>query len=99
MMANIIFNEKAIHSHSADINRIIEMAWEDRTPFEAIEKLYQLNESQVTRLMRKELNPVSFKVWRQRVTGRKTKHQSLRLSTVSRFRCASQHKQCKQKKR
>ena len=61
-----------------DTSRIIEMAWEDRTPFEAIERLYGLNESAVIILMRQHLKPNSFKLWRQRVTGRKTKHLALR---------------------
>ena len=64
--------------HTEDISRIIEMAWEDRTPFEAIEQLYGLNESAVIRLMRQTLNPKSFKLWRKRVTGRRTKHLALR---------------------
>ena len=64
--------------YTEDISRIIEMAWEDRTPFEAIEQLYGLNESAVIRLMRQTLNPKSFKLWRKRVTGRRTKHLALR---------------------
>lgn len=75
-----------------DISRVIEMAWEDRTPFEAIELNYHLNESQVIRLMRYELKSGSFKVWRERVTGRKTKHLQLRDPTVSRGYCPTQYK-------
>jgi uncharacterized protein (TIGR03643 family) len=56
------------------INRVIEMAWEDRTPFEAIEIQYGLQEKQVIALMRREMKESSFKMWRKRVTGRKTKH-------------------------
>lgn len=61
-----------------DISRIIEMAWEDRTAFETIERQFGLNESAVIRLMRQQLQPSSFKMWRKRVTGRVTKHRSLR---------------------
>jgi len=68
-----------------DISRIIEMAWEDRTPFDAIERLYGLNESAVIILMRQHLKPNSFKLWRQRVTGRKTKHLALRGFDFSRI--------------
>ncbi|MEO0942572.1 MAG: TIGR03643 family protein, partial [Cyanobacteria bacterium J06642_12] len=50
------------------------MAWEDRTPFEAIEELYGLNEGEVIKLMRREMKPSSFRMWRKRVSGRKTKH-------------------------
>lgn len=58
----------------AQIDRVIEMAWEDRTPFEAIYFQFHLSESQVIELMRSEINPSSFKLWRKRVQGRKTKH-------------------------
>ncbi len=57
-----------------DIDRIIEMGWEDRTPFEAIEYQFGLKEKEVIRIMRKHLKIKSFKVWRKRVSGRKTKH-------------------------
>lgn len=76
-----------------DLSRIIEMAWEDRTPFEAIEQLYGLNESAVIRLMRQTLNPNSFKLWRKRVTGRKTKHLALRGFEFGRAYCPQQYKQ------
>ncbi len=76
-----------------DISRIIEMAWEDRTPFEAIERLYDLNESAVIVLMRQQLKASSFKRWRQRVTGRKTKHLALRGFIFGRAYAASQYKQ------
>jgi len=77
---------------TSDISRIIEMAWEDRTPFEAIETHYGLNESAVIKLMRSEMKPSSFKMWRQRVGGRKTKHKRLRSPEVSRAYCATQYK-------
>ena len=57
-----------------DVSRVIEMAWEDRTPFEAIEESYGLSESDVIELMRYEMKLSSFKMWRERVSGRKTKH-------------------------
>ena len=57
-----------------NIDRIIEMAWEDRTPFDAIEYQYGLKENEVRKLMRRELKLSSFKIWRKRVKGRKTKH-------------------------
>ena len=79
--------------HTEDISHIIEMAWEDRTPFEAIEQLYGLNESAVIRLMRQTLNPKSFKLWRKRVTGRKTKHLALRSFEFGRAYCPQQYKQ------
>lgn len=60
------------------VNRIIEMAWEDRTPFEAIEFQFGVSESEVIEIMRREMKPSSFRMWRKRVSGRKTKHRSLR---------------------
>lgn len=75
-----------------DISRIIEMAWEDRTPFEAIEHNYSLNESQVIQLMRQELQRSSFKMWRKRVNNRKTKHLAKRAFTVGRAYCPTQYK-------
>ena len=71
---------------AADISRIIEMAWEDRTPFESIEVQFGLNESVVIALMRRQLKRPSFKVWRERVTGRVTKHAALRSPEVTRHR-------------
>ncbi len=60
--------------NQTDISRIIEMAWEDRTPFEAIESHYGLNEKEVIKLMRKNMKGSSYRMWRQRVSGRSTKH-------------------------
>ena len=74
-------------------SRVIEMAWEDRTPFEAIERLYGLPEAAVIRLMRRSLKPKAFKNWRQRVSGRVTKHGARRDPSVSRGHCATQYKQ------
>ena len=77
---------------SSNHSRIIEMAWEDRTPFEAIQQLYGLSEAEVIRLMRRSLKTKAFKNWRQRVSGRSTKHLSLRDPSVSRGYCATQYK-------
>ena len=71
---------------AADISRIIEMAWEDRTPFESIEMQFGLNESGVIALMRRELKRSSFKMWRERMAGRATKHAVLRSPEVTRHR-------------
>ena len=73
-----------------DISRIIEMAWEDRTPFEAIEHQFGLKENDVREIMRKEMKPSSFKMWRKRVSGRKTKHLSLQSRDVMRFKSKNQ---------
>ncbi|MCC5940441.1 MAG: TIGR03643 family protein [Balneolaceae bacterium] len=69
----------------SEISRIIEMAWEDRTPFEAIEVQFNLGEKEVIALMRKEMQSSSFKMWRKRVAGRKTKHKNLRTGSEMRF--------------
>lgn len=73
-------------------SRVIEMAWEDRTPFEAIEQQFGLNEQEVRILIRQSLKPSSFKLWRKRVTGRATKHLKLRNPLVSRGYCPTQYK-------
>ena len=73
-----------------DIDRIIEMAWEDRTPFEAITYQFSMPEQEVFKLMRREMRPSSFKMWRQRVQGRATKHQKLRTFEQGRFKCSRQ---------
>ncbi len=75
---------------TADQDRVIQMAWEDRTPFEAIEAQFRLNESDVIALMRSVLTRDSFNRWRKRVTGRKTKHKALRGSDVTRFKSYDQ---------
>ena len=72
------------------IDRIIEMAWEDRTPFEAIEFQFGFSEQEVIKLMRREMKPSSFRQWRERVQGRKTKHQKLRTFEEGRFKCSRQ---------
>ena len=74
-------------------SRVIEMAWEDRTPFEAIERLFGMNESDVIKFMRRNLKPRSFRLWRKRVSGRATKHVKLRSDDVTRSHCPTQYKQ------
>ncbi|PSF13811.1 TIGR03643 family protein [Marinobacter shengliensis] len=75
-----------------DVSRVIEMAWEDRTPFEAIEACFGLPEKEVIRLMRRELKAGSFRLWRKRVSGRNTKHARLRAEGVLRAYCPTQYK-------
>ena len=77
---------------AVQLSRVIEMAWEDRTPFEAIEHSYALDETAVIKLMRQELKPSSFRLWRQRVTNRATKHQAKRPFDVGRAYCKTQYK-------
>ncbi|MDA9952158.1 TIGR03643 family protein [Chitinophagales bacterium] len=74
-----------------DIDRIIEMAWEDRTPFEAIEIQFNVTEKQVIKLMRSNLRERSFKNWRQRVnSGVSQKHLKKRSKEIDRFKCTRQ---------
>lgn len=73
-----------------DIDRIIEMAWEDRTPFEAIEIQFGLSEKEVIGLMRANMKSTSFTMWRKRMKGRVTKHQELRDQETKRFKSALQ---------
>ena len=72
------------------IDRVIEMAWEDRTPFEAIKFQFELTEDDVITIMRREMKSKSFAMWRKRVQGRKTKHTKLRENSVNRFKCSRQ---------
>ncbi len=78
------------HFDEAQIDRVIQMAWEDRTTFEAIREQFGLQPGQVIKMMRKHLNPSSFKLWRKRTNGRTTKHLFKRSCLVGRFRCPSQ---------
>jgi|TARA_B100001093_G_C26608476_1_gene919064 uncharacterized protein (TIGR03643 family) len=71
-----------------NVDRIIEMAWEDRTPFDAIEFQFGVKENEVRKIMRTHMKDSSFKMWRKRVKGRKTKHQKLSEST--RFKSKNQ---------
>ena len=74
-----------------DTDRIIEMAWEDRTPFEAITFQFGISEAEVITLMRTELKESSFKLWRKRVnSGVSKKHLKKRSDEISRFKCSRQ---------
>ena len=72
------------------IDRIIEMAWEDRTPFDAIKFQFGLSEADVKELMKKELKFSSYKLWRKRVENCKTKHLAKRIDGIDRFKCKMQ---------
>tara|TARA_B100000424_G_scaffold222171_1_gene181348 strand:- start:144 stop:401 length:258 start_codon:yes stop_codon:yes gene_type:complete len=74
------------------LNRIIEMAWEDRTPFDVIYQEFDITQSELERLMRNNLKPSSFKLWRKRVSGRKTKHIAKRNNQIDRHKCDRQGK-------
>ena len=76
----------------SDISRIIEMAWEDRTTFDAIEAHFGINEQDVIKLMRNNMKLSSFKLWRKRVSGRSTKHQAKRNFKVGRHMSSDQTK-------
>lgn len=81
----------SISMTTQDTDRIIEMAWEDRTPFEAIAVQFGLSEADVIKLMRSELKESSFKLWRKRVnSGVSQKHLQLRNSDITRFKCSRQ---------
>ena len=73
-----------------DIDRIIEMAWEDRTTFDAIKKQFSIPEKEVIKIMRREMKASSFKMWRKRVQGRNTKHTAKRSFAEGRFKCTMQ---------
>lgn len=75
---------------ATDIDRIIEMGWEDRTSFEAIEIQFGLKEKEVIALMRREMKASNFKMWRKRTNGRTTKHAALRSEKLTRFKCSMQ---------
>ncbi|SFF55176.1 TIGR03643 family protein [Thermoflexibacter ruber] len=78
------------HLSDQDIDRIVEMAWEDRTPFEAIKAQFGVSEAEVIEIMRLEMKPSSWRMWRARVQGRKTKHKNLRSEEIDRFKCSRQ---------
>ncbi len=84
MPSEFIFNER-------ELDRIIEMAWEDRTPFEAIEYQFGLPEKEVIKLMRTNLKEKSFKLWRKRVqSGTSRKHLKKRNHEINRFKSSRQ---------
>ena len=94
-------SQKIAHAGLSEeaISRVIEMAWEDRTPFEAIEGLYSLSEPQVIKLMQREMKPSSFRMWRERVSGRNTKHLKKRPEGIDRGYCSRQYKMVSKPKR
>lgn len=77
----------------SEVSRVIEMAWEDRTPFEAIAAQFGLNQDGVIKLMRANLRQSSFKLWRERSSGQKTKHLMLRSAAVTRHKANHRVKQ------
>lgn len=83
MMNTLIFD-------AAAMDRIIEMAWEDRTPFDAITFQFGIKEQQVIELMRREMKASSFRLWRKRVQGRSTKHSVVHAQSAYRFKCSRQ---------
>ena len=72
------------------IDRIIEMAWEDRTPFDAIFRQFGLREDEVKAIMKKNLRLKSYQNWRKRVENCKTKHLKKRVNDIVRFKCSRQ---------
>lgn len=84
---------KQFQFSESELSRIIEMAWEDRTPFDAIEASFGISEQQVITLMRKQMRPGSFRLWRKRVSNRATKHVAKREFGVGRAYCSTQYKQ------
>lgn len=93
MFKNPKTSEHSEHLATLDANsidRIIGMAWEDRTSFEAIERQFGLSQAQVIRLLRSHMQRSSFLMWRKRVSGRKTKHEALRSTAVMRFKSSDQ---------
>jgi uncharacterized protein (TIGR03643 family) len=83
---------KTLLLNESDISRVIEMAWEDRTPFEAIEQQFGLNQDGVIKLMRSNLKLSAFKLWRERTHGQNTKHLKLRSNQVTRHQSSRQNK-------
>ena len=77
-------------SNLTETNRIIEMSWEDRTTFDSIKDQFGLSESEVIKIMRKNMKKSSFKMWRKRVSGRKTKHRFSSPSLTPRFKSYNQ---------
>ena len=84
--------DKDILLSESDLSRLIEMAWEDKTPFEAILNTYHLNESSLMRLMQAHLKPSSYRLWRKRVKERSSKHLKLRSPKINRDHCKTQYK-------
>ena len=82
--------KKIEHLSERDLDRVVEMAWEDRTSFDAIERQFGLTEKEVITIMRRQMKPSSFKMWRKRVQNRKTKHDTLKADDFSRFKSGLQ---------
>ena len=82
--------DRVQHLTDSDIDRIIEMAWEDRTSFDAIDRQFGISEQDVIELMRRELKPSSWRMWRARVQGRSTKHEAYSAVDDSRFKSDQQ---------
>ena len=89
---NHIYSNIILSMNESDLSRIIEMAWEDRTPFDAIETQFGLNEQAVKELMRSNLKHSAYRNWRKRVTGRATKHKAKRSFEVGRHKSYDQNK-------
>ena len=83
-------SKKGLELDQTVVDRVVEMAWEDRTPFDAITLQFGLTEAEVIKLMRREMKLSSFRMWRARVQGRITKHQALRNFKVGRNRSDQQ---------
>ncbi|GAA4055984.1 TIGR03643 family protein [Flavobacterium chungnamense] len=86
-MKPIIATQEKENLSDIQIDRVIEMAWEDRTPFDAIKFQFGLSEAEVKALMKKELKFSSYKLWRERVENCKTKHLAKRVEGIDRFKC------------
>lgn len=86
-MKPIISNVNDKNLSEIQMDRIIEMAWEDRTPFDAIKFQFGLSEADVKALMKQELKFSSYKLWRKRVENCKTKHLAKRIKGINRFKC------------
>ena len=85
-------SNKEIVLTEGDMSRLIEMAWEDRTPYEAILKTYQLDEPSLMKIMQAQLKPSSYRLWRKRVKEKSSKHLKLRSPDIKRDHCKTQYK-------
>ncbi|HCC73077.1 MAG TPA: TIGR03643 family protein [Methylophilaceae bacterium] len=85
-------SNKKIRLSKDDLSRLIEMAWEDKTPFEAILNSYDVDESELMKLMQANLKPSSYRLWRKRVKERSSKHLKLRSPEINRAYCVTQYK-------
>lgn len=86
----MFMKKEKLNFANAELDRIIEMAWEDRTTFDAIKFQFNLSEAEVKVLMKKELKFSSYKLWRKRVENCRTKHSATRIQGINRFRCSLQ---------